>query len=593
MTIDADMHPTGNDAFRNAHVVDTEDVQISDHPMGTQRPMKVIFMGMGASGINFSYQLARRTTGIDLVVYEKNAAVGGTWHENVYDGCACDIPSVCYQFTWHRKPNWSSYYSGSSEICKYMTDVATEHDLLRFVKLRHQITKAEWQEDIGKWRVTVRGPDGTFDDFADFFINGGGCLNNWRWPEIEGLHDFKGKLMHTARYDKTHDLTDKRVLTVGIGSSGVQVIPKILHRVKELHVVARSPVWITNGFAQTWAAVDGGNFDYTEEAKKRFRQDDKQYQAYCKAIESELNVRFRLILNGTPEASAAKEFSINEMSRKSNHDPELIDKLMPKNFNVGCRRPTPGNGFLEALTDDKTQVYFGEIPKITPSGFLDRDGKEHEVDTIICATGFDTSFMPPFEVLYHGKNLQDNFRGDIKGYLGLAYPEVPNYFIFLGAYGPLRHGSVLPMVEHYTDHVLQVIEKARVENIKRLSVKKAVSEDFTKYADEFLKRTAWAGPCSSWFRNGKISNKPVLWPGSRIHQLTVLQHPRFEHFDIEYRDGNSCSFLGNGFDVRETDGRDLTWYMGFLDGEDKQPGPFEMGIEDGSGRICGEKNIRA
>lgn len=100
MTIDADMHPTGNDAFRNAHVVDTEDVQISDHPMGTQRPMKVIFMGMGASGINFSYQLARRTTGIDLVVYEKNAAVGGTWHENVYDGCACDIPSVCYQFTW-------------------------------------------------------------------------------------------------------------------------------------------------------------------------------------------------------------------------------------------------------------------------------------------------------------------------------------------------------------------------------------------------------------------------------------------------------------------------------------------------------------
>ncbi|KAH7072432.1 FAD/NAD-P-binding domain-containing protein [Paraphoma chrysanthemicola] len=558
--------------------------------MGTQRSLKVIFMGMGASGINFAYQLSRRTKGIDLVIYEKNSAVGGTWHENVYDGCACDIPSVCYQFTWHRKPDWSKYYSGSDEIHTYMTDVADKHDLLRFAKLRHEIRRAEWQQASGKWKVTVCGPDGTFDDYADFFINGGGCLNNWRWPEIKGLHDFGGKLMHTARWDREYDLTGKRVLNIGIGSSGVQVIPNIISKVSELHVVARSPVWITEGFAQTWAGIDGGNFAYTEEVKQKFRNDEKHYMAYCKAIESELNMRFKIILNGTPEAAAAKKYSIEEMSRKLNYNPELMDKLIPKNFNIGCRRPTPGNGFLEALTNEKTRVYFGEIPEITATGFKDRDGQEHAVDTIICATGFDTSFKPPFEILYDGKNLQDNFRGDIKGYLGLAYPEVPNYFVFLGAYGPLGHGSTLPMIEHYTDYVLQVLEKARTDNVKRLSVKKSVSEDFTRYADEYLKKTAWSGPCSSWFRNGKVSNKPVLWPGSRIHQLTVLRQPRFEHFDFEYLDGNSCSFLGNGFDVRENDGRDLTWYMGFLEGVDQQPGPFTMGLEDGSGKVSGIKN---
>ncbi|KAF5850462.1 hypothetical protein GGP41_002714 [Bipolaris sorokiniana] len=177
------------------------------------------------------------------------------------------------------------------------------------------------------------------------------------------------------------------------------------------------------------------------------------------------------------------------------------------------------------------------------------------------------------------------------------------------------HGCVLPMVEHYTDYVLQILKKARTDNVKRLSIKRSVSEDFTRYADEYLKRTAWSGqvdytndilsdsnfnfhnsPCSSWSRNGETSNKPVLWPGSRIHQLTVLQHPRFEHFDFEYLDGNSCSFLGNGFDMREVDGltlleRDLTWYMGLLDGEDTQPGPFAMNMEDGSGKLTGVKNI--
>ncbi|GIZ39954.1 hypothetical protein CKM354_000331300 [Cercospora kikuchii] len=572
-----------------------EPVRIYESPMGTKRPLKVVFVGMGASGINFARQLSRRTTNIELVIYEKNNHVGGTWFENRYEGCACDIPSVCYQFTWHRKPDWSRYYSGSDEICQYLTDVADEHGLMKYVKMNHEVTKAEWIQSSGKWKFTIKGLEGVFEDHADFYINGGGVLNRWRWPEIKGLHDFKGKLMHTARWDRSYDLTGKRVLNIGIGSSGVQVIPNIVDRVEKLHVVARSPVWITNGFAQTWAAKDGGNFSYSDEAKERFRQDPTYYQKYCKAIESELNVRFKLIMNGSPEAKAAKEFSVNEMSRKLKGRKDLIEQLMPKDFNIGCRRPTPGNGFLEALTEEKTQVHFGEIAEITPNGFVDGDGQtHHDVDVIICATGFDTSFKPPFEVTFDGKDFEEQLSGDMVGYLGLGYPDIPNYFVFIGAYGPLGHGSVLPMVEHYTDYVIQVLEKVQTENIKRLHVKRSAAEDFTRYADEFLTRTAWTGPCSSWFRNGKTSNKPVLWPGSRIHYLSVLQHPRYEHFEFEYLDGyNSFSFLGNGFATRELDGRDLTWYMGLLDGRtDQQPPPFHMDVEDGGGRT-NDKNILA
>ena len=140
--------------------------------------------------------------------------------------------------------------------------------------------------------------------------------------------------------------------------------------------------------------------------------------------------------------------------------------------------------------------------------------------------------------------------------------------------GPLGHGSVVPMVEAYTNYIIQVLQKVQVEDIKRIQVKRKVAEDFTRHADIYLKRTAWSGPCRAWFKNGDKNRKPLCWPGSRIHYLTMLQKPRFEDFDIEYLSGNTFNFLGNGFDVREFDGRDLTWYYGLLRGEDKQPKSF-------------------
>lgn len=417
-------------------------------------------------------------------------------------------------------------------------------------------------------------PDDTFNDYADFFLNGGGVLNNWRWPTIKGLHSFDGSVLHTANWDPSVELAGKRVLQIGIGSSGVQVAPSIVDEVRQLYVVARSPVWVTAGFAPTYAGPEGKNFEYSAETKSRFRSDPDFYLSYCKAIESELNVRFKFLINGSEEAIQSREYSTQEMKTKLAAKPELIDKIIPTNFGVGCRRPTPGNGFLEALCHEKTTVMTGEIQEVTPKGFIDGEGREHEVDVIICATGFDTSFRPQMPIIIDGWNLQDRFEGDTIGYLGLSVPEVPNYFIFIGPYGPLGHGSVVPMVEAYTNYIIQVLEKAQVEDVKSLRINRQVAKDFTRHADLYLKRTAWSGPCSSWFKNGQAHNKPLCWPGSRVHYLTMLQRPRFEDFDIEYVTQNRFNFLGNGLDMREFDGRDLTWYYGLLNGQDKQPESF-------------------
>jgi cation diffusion facilitator CzcD-associated flavoprotein CzcO len=177
---------------------------------------------------------------------------------------------------------------------------------------------------------------------------------------------FQGKLMHTARYDDSIDLTGKRVAVIGAGSSGVQCIAAVQKQVSKLYTWVRSPIWITAGFAQKFAGKDGANFNYTDRQKQWLQDNPDKYLEYRKIIESELNQRFKFIIKGTDAAKEARAYSEDEMIRKLSQDPRLIDKVIPKDFNVGCRRPTPGNGFLEALTANNTTCFTDPIDKITP-----------------------------------------------------------------------------------------------------------------------------------------------------------------------------------------------------------------------------------
>lgn len=175
---------------------------------------------------------------------------------------------------------------------------------------------------------------------------------------------------------------------IGVGSSGIQVTASIASKVKRLYTWVRSPTWITAGFAQEYAGPEGANFSYSEEQKHEFAEDFPKYVQLTKQIENELNKRFKFILNGTPEAEEAKQFSIQQMQEKLQGREDLIKMLIPTTFGVGCRRPTPGNGFLEALCLPHVTVYGQELQKVTPRGFIDHQGQEHEVDVIICATGY-------------------------------------------------------------------------------------------------------------------------------------------------------------------------------------------------------------
>ena len=391
-----------------------------------------------------------------------------------------------------------------------------------------------------------------------------GVLNKWKWPNIEGLQDFKGELYHSAQWSKSVDLKGKRVALIGAGSSGVQILPNIYDQAEKIYHWIRSKIWITAGFAQKFAGKDGANFTYNEEQRRLF-EDPDAYLTYRKMIEGELNQRFGFIINGSKAQRDAREFSINEMKRGLKDRPELLEHIMPDDFFVGCRRPTPGNGYLEALTGPKTTAYTQQLQCITEKGFVDPDGNEHEVDIIICATGFDTTYKPRIPLWINGVDMREEWASKevVPSYLSLGYAGVPNYLIYAGAYCPSGHGSFLPLIQAYCEYTCQMIEKMQLENIKSLRPKQRPTDQFLRHADTFLKRTAWTGPCISWFKGGRIDGKPAVYPGSRLSFLRLLEKVRFEDYDIEYDDEDDMfAFLGNGIHVCERDGSDITWYLG-------------------------------
>ncbi|KAJ3969799.1 FAD/NAD-P-binding domain-containing protein [Lentinula raphanica] len=555
--------------------------RIPEQRFGTIHPIKVIAIGAGISGISLAHDIQEYGEQIQLTIYEMGTDVGGTWFWNQYPGCRCDIPSVNYQMSWYPNPDWTEYYSTAIEIHQYYKDIVEKFGLKKFIRFSHEVVRAVWVDDTKSWKLTVRDPDGSqFEDECNVFINAGGVLNDWKWPDIEGLHDFRGTLCHTARWPKDFDYRDGRVAVIGSGSSGIQVLATIQPDVKQLYHWIRSPTWITPGFAQQFAAPGGKNFQYTEQQKRKYAEDPIHALKYRKMIESELNERFKFIVQGTPEQKAVLKSAQKDMCQRLNGDQRLINAIIPTKFVVGCRRPTPGNGYLEALLEPNVQVFTDMFQKITSKGFIDSQGNEHSVDAIICATGFNTSFIPRFPVVgQHGKNVQERWKEyPIDSYLSLAVKDTPNYFMYYGPHGPTGHGSGAPMIEAMTRCFMQFIRKMQVENIVSMQVKHKAADDFNEHRELYLKRTAWAGRCSSWFKPGPDAS-PVMFPGNRVLFIELLTNPRWEDWEYEYGyAGNRFGYLGNGFTMREVDGRgrptlypDTTFYYGLLDGKDEQP----------------------
>ncbi|KAL4947586.1 hypothetical protein BDW69DRAFT_204246 [Aspergillus filifer] len=559
------VNSTAMDGFSSIRVYNDSPVYtVKEKSLGTPRQLRVITIGAGASGLNLARQIDLHMSNVDLTIYEKNPDVGGTWYENRYPGCACDIPSHNYQFTWEPNPEWSTFYARAPEILEYFRNVARKYELYRYIKLSHRVIAAKWNEPEGIWELRIEDlTTGTvFEDSCHFMISASGILNNWKWPDIAGLHSFKGQLVHSAAWDNSIDWRGKKVAVLGCGSSGVQIVPTLQPEVEHLTTFIRTPTWITAGFAQSKAGPGGTNFEFSDEQKEIFRTDPEAYLQYRKEVEQELNSRFKFIIKDSPEQAEAVRFSIAEMKRKLGENSPLLRYMIPT-FAVGCRRPTPGNGYLEALTKDNVRVVTSSISEIIPKGIKLTTGEVISIDIFICATGFDISFQPRYPVTgLNGITLKEQWKEKPEAYLSVAAPNFPNHFMFLGPAAPIGHGSVLPIIEHATKYILHLIRKCQTQDVKSVVVSQEAVDDFNEHIQVFMKRTAWSTHCRSWFKNGTVDGPVIaLHPGSRVHWFHMLNEPRYEDYIWQREHGNRFSYLGTGFSTKEGDGKDTAFYF--------------------------------
>ena len=314
-----------------------------------------------------------------------------------------------------------------------------KHGVGKYIKYNHRLVSAIWNEASGKWDLefevtypNIPAEKQIFKRSAHVLLNAGGLLNNWKWPAIPRLHDFKGHLCHSASWQHDYDWHGRRVAIIGSGSSAIQIVPELQPLVKEMKAFIRSPTWIapSQGFVDPENAQGPKNFFYTDEEKKQFRANPDEFLRYRKKIEGDMNKTFETMLKNSPKQKGARKVFTEIMKQRLNNDEVLAEKLTPK-WAVGCRRLTPGQNFLESLVKENVQVVSDEIARVDADGLVTANGRKCEVDAIVCATGFDTTYRPRFKLVgRQGVPLSEIWKDteDVMAYLAVAVPAFPNYF---------------------------------------------------------------------------------------------------------------------------------------------------------------------
>ncbi|OAL44655.1 FAD/NAD(P)-binding domain-containing protein [Pyrenochaeta sp. DS3sAY3a] len=533
-----------------------------------QRPIHVVVAGAGPSGLALAIELQKIPT-ITFQLYEKNSEVGGTWLENRYPGAACDVAAHAYQYTFESKKDWTSHFAPAEEIGQYFIDVAKKYALYQHIQFDSKVTNAVWDENSAQWTLLVSSSANTngVPVSADVFVNAGGILNDWSWPDIEGLKTFEGKTIHTASWDKNFDWSDKRIAVIGSGATSIQIVPQMQETAKSIEVYVRSPTYI---IPRVGFGIESSTFNepYQDNEIKRFEDDPIHYKAFRKRIEQQMNENF---LGSVKNSRAQKDGRLwaENLMTESIKSEELREKLIPK-WELGCRRLTPGLPYLNAVQQANVRVERNAIARVTREGIETVDGVMHTLDAIVCATGFNTNFSARYDIIGRNqKNLRKLWKQTLpQGYMGLCVSGFPNYFTVLGPNFPIANGSLIPCIEYSAKYIIQALHKMQSEQIRILDVKQSIQDAFNEHAQQVHEDLVWTGSCQSWYKDRATGRVTAVWPGSSIHYMEMIETPRWEDYQITYCNSNPFRFMGNGVSQREANARDLAFYL-----DDTEDGP--------------------
>lgn len=438
---------------------------------------EVIVIGAGFSGLGAAIKLDQAGFN-DFLILEQGSGVGGAWHFNTYPGVAVDIPSLSYSFSFERNPNWSRLFAPGEELKGYAEHCVNKYNLASRIRYNTTVTGCEFDEESNCWHI--RTQDGKVLS-ARFMIGATGVLTQPKKPEIPGVDEFKGVTMHTARWDHSVSLNNKRVAVIGTGASALQVIPEIAPDVKHLTVFQRTPIWV----------IPKPDLPIPGMMQKVLEKSNAVQWASRMVSQAVVEVGFVLTAHYHKYLKLAKAYealALNHLEKQVK-DPVTRAKLTPR-YGFGCKRPSTSNTYWATFNRENVALVTDPITRIDEKGVVTQDGKHHEIDVLICATGFkvfENGNMPPFPMKgLGGKDLEswwDNNR--YQAYEGVTVPGFPNAFLILGPNG-YNGASYFQLIEMQARHIVRCLKQARKVKAKRVEVKTLANQ---KYFDDMKART--------------------------------------------------------------------------------------------------------
>ncbi len=475
---------------------------------------RIGIIGGGPGGICTGIKLLE--AGVDeFTIFERAPGVGGTWFHNTYPGCACDIQSALYSFSFEIKRDWSRPYGTQPEILDYFEHCVDKYGLAPHIRLSTGIAEAHWDDERAVWRlVTEAGDEHEFD----VVVSAVGMFNGLKWPDIPGLSEFSGTTFHSAQWDHDHDLTGERVAVIGTAASAVQFLPEIARDVGRLHVFQRTPNWV----------LPKEDVPYTPEQLERFRTDPDAMLAERREVFERIDP---LITFSDPTiVAASQEFAAANMAVVE--DPDVRAKLTP-DFTHGCKRPLTSNDYYPTFNRPNVELITDPIERITGDAVVTADGVSREVDTIILATGFETTkYLSAIEVTGRGgRSLRDDWRDGAHAYLGIAAAGYPNLFML---YGPnTNNGSLLYMIEQQVAYTMRHLERMRDEHLTWIDVRPEVMDAYNRALDDDLDAVeVWQASCNNYYRgpNGRIATQ---WPHNMTEYARRTAAPDFDAYEVK------------------------------------------------------------
>ena len=460
-----------------------------------RRRVRIAIIGGGFAGLGMGIRL--KQAGIDdFEILERSDDVGGTWRDNSYPGCAVDVQSHLYSYSFAPNPGWSRVYAPQQEIWDYISGCAERFGVIEHVRLGHEMTEAEWDDLRQRWQLeTSVGPLE-----AQFLISAIGPLSKRSLPEIPGLETFEGACFHSAAWDHDHDLTGERVAVIGTGASAAQVIPEIQPLAGRLLVFQRTPPWTFPRMNRQITPVERALYRRSPALQRLARTRQYWYREWI------------AMLLQRPSRTAMLEAIARARLRRDVPDPQLRAKLTPT-YRMGCKRIIVSDDYHRTLSRGNVELITSSIDRIERSSIVTKDGVERPVDTIVLGTGFH-----PFHAAdplrgRDGVMLAQRWSQRREAYLGTTVAEYPNYFILLGPNTATGHTSVLLYVEAQIGYIIDCLERLAADGIGSFEVREDVQAAFNDELRRRLRNTVWtSGGCASWYLDAD-GGTSIIWPG--------------------------------------------------------------------------------